>query len=441
MSATIFANDRITNTMTALNTPNCSLIGEGRDSNNQEIGSESLLFQLTSMPSFDDLMPSDSAAPRVRLLSHSATLHAARPSSSWTHPTAHSTPLKRLSSHTHNSFSVDSGILFNSECSTSRGPGAAIDLSLLCHDLGIKETETRGKTPERRGSGTSAGLGNEHRKTLSRQEMMAQIDSYKKKSRYWYSKYTKCDAVRETLERRLKRQQQESERTEFQAISKTMREWETAFIKSQKQMTLANRSIEKSFAILKDSVLQKSRPAAGSAYEGKECEHRLESELKNKTERAVASPAILKSATFPSIDGNMDPVKDMETRKRKPLPASESRKKTQLTQSFSDLQKLNPYPTAISRTADAAVRPSEGSVKVDLSPISRLSSRKDQALLSKKYMQVVKEKREALSKAKLQSEGRKTCEKMKSCTSAGHRKDTSSNSSNKKQKEGQRDGR
>lgn len=425
MSSFVFPSGGISN---SLNTPNCSFFGDALDMNNLQIGPDSSPF-FDQVPSFGMLMNSGATLSNVQ--SHSDVPDFATPSFQ---NATHSTPHNRLYDHTQNGSATASGIPEKSDSFPSES--ADIDLSMLCHDLGIKGTETvntRSRTPERRGS---QGKRNERRKTLSSEEMMSLIETHKKKSRYWYDKYKSAETARESLNRRLKRNLLEESKTEFQAISKTMREWETAFQKSRDHMMHSCRNVEKAFALLKESVLQKhlSRSASEStlAYErGDSSQHHQDSKRMNRERVAASAGSSTRAATCVS-SRMMDPAGDRGTKTRSSLPTPAVTKQTLPTRSFSELLALASSQTAISSLNETPSRSSGGS-KPSLKPISRLAMSKEQNSLSRKYLQVTKEIRESRTRAAAPSTSSKQAsDGMKSCLSRGR---TSVSGSNKSQKD------
>jgi hypothetical protein len=437
-SSFLFPNKGSSN---SLNTPNCSFI-DGFGGNNLEIEPDSSPFCYDDqIPSFDLLMDSDAAFSDVQ--SPSDGLEYATPSFQNSGlPSA----CRRLFGQTGSSSSAESGFPQNSESYPSESAG--IDLSLLCHDLGIKSAETgsssssgtRSKTPQRLGS---QGKRNEHRKTLSQEEMTSLIESHKKKSRYWYDKFKSAETARESLNRRLKRYQMEASKTEFQEVSKTMKEWELAFKKSRDHMTHSCRNMEKAFAILKESVVQKhlSRSASEStlAYEEGECSEHHQEPKRMNSERVPAS-ATSSATCVPSRV--MDPAGDTGAKKRSSLlmTSSASKKQTLPTQSFSELLALASSQTAISSLNETPARLSGGS-KSALKPISRLAVSKEQNSISKKYLQVTKEIRDARARTPAPasaSSKRASVDGIKSCLSRGRPKSESkvtTSSNNKSQKD------
>lgn len=334
---------------------------------------------LGSMPNFQDFTMSDSAINLAfdMLAGHAHSTTVSTPSAGFHNPVAHSTPLNQQRAVYCES---EDGMDFAIEAPNQKANMSAIDLSFLCRDLGIKEgpdTRLEAKDPE---TGHRQGRDRaqmSHDQSMRVHEIISQVELNRKKGRYWYSKYKAAESSRQLLEKRVKRHEAEAEKSEFQAIGKVMKEWELEFRRSRELMKRANHSIEKSFRILKESVLgthmQDNESESRGAY-GQECGEKTE--LKR---RPIEVPSV--SMVYPNRSPRASENREPEAHRRK---------------SSSNLMlKDTPDPTK-SRSSRRSESSLTSGSRQSSNPVIRHA--KDQAVLYKKYMNVVKDKRDSTSK-------------------------------------------
>lgn len=343
---------------------------------------------LGPMPDFQDFTMSDSAINLACDMLAGCDVRSttvSTPSAGFHNPAAHSTPLNQEQPIY---YQAENMMDFEIKAPNRKANMSAIDLSFLCHDLGIKEgSNARHPTKEPGTSDRSRVSQTQKSHDESLRAAKSQVEHNRKKGQYWYSKYKAAESSREQLEKRVKRHEAEAEKSEFQAISKAMKEWELEFRRSRELMRRANHSIEKSFRILKESVLgthmQDREPDKRESRNADIVGYSENNELNRPTGLAHA---------FTSLHASRCPrgpaIREQEAHRRK---------------SSSNLM-LKDTSVPRKSVTDPGDR-SESSLTVESRQSSSPAIRhaKDQAALSKKYMNVVKDKRDSASKDRCNS--------------------------------------
>ena len=228
------------------------------------------------------------------------------------------------------------------------------------------------------------------------EELTEQIKKHKARSRYWYERCRSLEQQGARLE---------PQSLQFRYVCKTMKNWQKEFSKSQEQMRQANRSIEKSFAVLKDSLFSKS--SAGTAALNKGTERGANAEDSDAASSSRTPSRNHKSSAQAGAGCSSGPMtcpsgeRDRATKQRGAAAAKS------VAAQAGTAGKQPAKQTAASASdskppASAAQRPA-------------VASRKERAAIGKKYAEAVKAKRNTRNRAGLEGECKRTMEEIQNC--------------------------